>query len=168
MGQIIAGFPGIGKSYLFRNGYRFCTLSDSDFSKFSWITDSTKGKIRNPDFVSDYIAHIKSASKTHDYVFVSTHKEVLAALHAEDIAFAVVFPDKSLKSAYIDRYRNRGNDNAFLDLMTAKFEDFVSDIENTPYSKLRLLHADLSLVDALDVLPEEAEVDAGYELEIDL
>lgn len=166
MGRIVAGFPGIGKSYLFKNGYRFNSLLDSDSSKFSWINENGVKK-RNPNFVSDYLSHIRAAVQSHDFVFVSTHKEVLEALHKAGLSFVVVFPSRKLKSAYLERYQSRGNDESFLKLMSDKFEDFVTDIEVTPYSKIRLLHSDLSLVDALDILPEEDDIDDGFELEVD-
>lgn len=59
---IISGFPGIGKSYFFRNQeYNNRTVLDSDSSEFSWVKDENGNntKERNPDFPSNYIDHIK-------------------------------------------------------------------------------------------------------------
>ena len=47
--KIIAGFPGIGKSYVFNQRKYKCL--DSDSSLFSWIE---KG-VRHPDFPNNYI-----------------------------------------------------------------------------------------------------------------
>lgn len=126
MSKVVAGFPGTGKSYLTRNGeYNTC---DSDSSKFSWIVKDGV-KVRNPLFVLEYIQHIKDMLKVHDIVFVSTHKEVLDALEANRLHHVIVYPDVSLKSEYMERYRRRGNDETFLELMEKNFENFVAQIE---------------------------------------
>lgn len=60
---IIAGFPGIGKSYavdvLRSKGLK---VSDSDSSSFSWIMKDGE-KVRNPNFVRDYMEHIREKVK---------------------------------------------------------------------------------------------------------
>ena len=50
-------------------------FADSDSSVFSWIEVNGK-KERNPDFLSDYIEHIKSLIGKVDYIFVSSHGDV--------------------------------------------------------------------------------------------
>ena len=142
--KIIAGFPGTGKSYFQRFHKVQRRISDSDSSKFSWIEVDGEKK-RNPDFPSNYIAHIKSLIGTMDIIFVSTHKEVRDALIQADIPFTIVYPDVSLKDTYLDRYRSRGNNASFISLLDSKFDDWVREIESEEYHqipKIRLMRID--------------------------
>ena len=120
---IICGFPGIGKSH-------YCGLhpgeaSDSDSSLFSW---SSPG-VRHPDFPGNYVSHILEAARSHRYVFVSSHKAVRDALLGLGILFYVVYPDKSCKGLFMERYARRGSDAKFLSLMDSNFESWVDELD---------------------------------------
>ena len=54
------------------------------------------------------------------------------------IEYTLVYPDRSLKREYIERYKKRGSPQAFIDLMEAKWDDFIDDCENDPSDKLVL------------------------------
>ena len=122
---IISGFPGIGKSYITQNEKEF-TISDSDSSNFSWLE---KG-IRHPDFPQNYMDHIISIQNDYDIIFVSSHKVVRDALMQNNIYFYLVYPDKSLKQNYLERFKKRGNDEAFIQMSTTNWESFIDDIES--------------------------------------
>ena len=116
--KIISAFPACGKTYAFEklneNGYR---ILDSDSSKFSWmdVVDEAyemknRGKknykeryikVRNPEFPSNYIQHIKENIGKADYIFVSSHKEVRDALIENGIYFTLVYPDRSMKAEWV-------------------------------------------------------------------
>ena len=66
--RIISAFPGTGKSY-FHNNSEYSTL-DSDSSEFSWIINDDGDKVRNPNFPSNYISHIKDNIGKADFIFV--------------------------------------------------------------------------------------------------
>ena len=105
--KIISAFPACGKTYAFEklneNGYE---ILDSDSSKFSWMDVVDKVyemknrgkelqrryiKVRNPEFPSNYIQHIKENIGKADYIFVSSHKEVRDALIQNGIYFTLVY-----------------------------------------------------------------------------
>lgn len=113
--KIIAGFPGIGKSYSYNK--RLSDSIDSDSSRFSWIITETGEKIRNPDFPKNYIRHIKNNIGNVKYIFVSTHKEVRDALKDECIFFYLVFPGFGPLETYIKRYQERGSSSDFIELV---------------------------------------------------
>lgn len=133
---IISGFPAVGKSYMFNN-LKGKKVADSDSSLFSWkYVDGEK--VRNEDFPKNYIEHIKSL-KDYDYVLVSTHKSVREALEKESIPYMLVYPSKDLKEEYIQRYKERGSNEAFIKLMDENWDKFLSELEEETFpTKLEL------------------------------
>jgi len=126
---IISGFPGIGKSYITKNDKEF-KISDSDSSGFSWIE---KG-VRHPDFPQNYIDHIQAIKNDYDIIFVSSHKTVRDALMRNNIYFYLVYPDISLKQEYLKRFKERGNEDSFIEVLNNNWETFILDIESfVPY-----------------------------------
>lgn len=124
---IISAFPGMGKTYFYNNANGII-IADSDSSKYSWIYHDDGTKERNPEFPKNYIEHIKSLIGKVEYIFVSTHEEVRNALFDNNIPFIIVYPDRCLKSDFIERYKNRGSDKDFVKLMDEKFEEWVKGI----------------------------------------
>ena len=122
---IIAGFPGIGKSWL--NKKYGNDISDSDSSQFP-----------KEDFPSNYIEHIKSLIGKKPIILTSTHKEVLDGLESENIDYILVYPQKELKEEYLERYKERGSPEGFIKLLDSKWDEFMSDLENT-YPKKRII-----------------------------
>lgn len=127
---IISAFPAVGKSYLYDNQDKLnIKVSDSDSSKFSWIPNTTP-KERNPDFPNNYIQHIKDIKGKYDLILVSSHKNVRDSLIENNLPFIIVYPSKELKEEYMKRYKQRGNDKQFIDMMDKNFESFVDEIDS--------------------------------------
>jgi len=130
MTKIISGFPGIGKTFYKQNSC--LNVLDSDSSKFSWIE---KG-IRHPNFPQNYINHIKKNTNKVDIILVSSHKIVREALVNNNIGFTLIFPERNLKKEYIERFRNRGNDKSFINLLETSWDLFVDEMENQKNCKI--------------------------------
>lgn len=113
---IVCGFPGIGKSYL-KTKYGE-SVSDSDSSTFP-----------KEDFPHNYINHINNLIGKKSLILVSTHKEVLDELEKLNVNFIIVYPDRSLKEEYIQRYIDRGSPQPFIDLLSNNWDTFQDDIE---------------------------------------
>lgn len=62
-------------------------------------------KVRNPEFPTNYINHIKEQleSGKYDYIFVSSHESVRKALNDANINFSIVCPDITLKEEWVGR-----------------------------------------------------------------
>lgn len=118
---IISGFPGIGKSELFKIYGEF-KVSDSDSSKFP-----------KDNFPANYISHIKDliANSNKKYILISSHKVVRDALIAENIPFFLVYPNENCKDEYINRYIKRGSPEAFVTLLSNNFSNFVQECKTT-------------------------------------
>ena len=124
--KIISAFPGTGKS-VYHSKHKDTTL-DSDSSMFSWVVGSDGIKKRNPDFPANYINHIKENIGKYEYILVSSHKEVRDALLDACLFFYLVYPDSDRKEEFIERYKNRGNDENFIQLVNSKWNDWMYEI----------------------------------------
>lgn len=114
---IVCGFPGIGKSHASQeHGWH-----DSDSSKFSWESPG----VRHPDFPGNYIDHLKTLEGV---VLVSTHAEVREALHKNDIPFILCYPMHGCKDEYLQRFRDRGSDEKFIELLDANWSEWVTEL----------------------------------------
>jgi len=123
---VISGFPGIGKSHFFRkNEKEGKSVLDSDSSLFSWIE---KG-VRHPDFPNNYIKHIKENLGKSDIILVSSHKNVRDDLVENNIPFTLVYPSRSIKEEYLQRYIDRGSDNPFIKLLDNNWDNFLDEME---------------------------------------
>ena len=129
---VISAFPGCGKSYCFKNYQDKFTILDSDSSEFSWVKDENGNntKERNPDFPNNYIKYIKDNIDKADIIFVSSHDVVRKALKDNEINTIIVYPSKDMKDEFISRYKQRGNDEGFINFISSNFDKFIDDIEN--------------------------------------
>lgn len=144
--KVISGFPAVGKSVLTKNNH--LTVLDSDSSKFSWIEEG----LRHPDFPNNYIQHIKENIGKADYILVSSHDVVRKALEENNINYTLVYPLKESKSEYLLRYRNRGNDEKFINFINSNWEKFIDDIEKETFPRLLQLKNGQYLSDVLQMI----------------
>lgn len=117
--RVICGFPGVGKTTLFKKLRAEGIL----------ITDSDSSQFNKDQFPQNYIEHIQACLASGAWVLCSTHKVVREALQAAGISYVLAVPvHKYLKDEYMERYRQRGSPEAFLKLMDEKFDEFVFDV----------------------------------------
>lgn len=116
--KLISAFPGCGKSHLFRNAGDKVIL-DSDSSTFD-----------KSEFPKNYITHIKENMGKADVILISSHDVVRDALLVNGLKFTLVYPDISIKDEYIQRYIDRGNNDAFVKLLEENWESWIGDMEN--------------------------------------
>lgn len=139
---IISAFPGCGKSYCFNNYQDKFSMLDSDSSEFSWTKDTAGNNTseRNPEFPQNYIQHIKKNIGKVDVIFVSSHEVVRNALAENGIKTIIVYPSKDLKREWIDRFRDRGNNEGFINFISDNWDRFIDDIdlENHGFLKRKL------------------------------
>ena len=124
--KIISAFPGSGKS-VFHKKNELTTL-DSDSSGYSWVKGINGNLYRNDNFPQNYIDHIKENIGKYEFIFVSSHKEVRTALLDNNIFHYVVYPDITRKDEFIKRYRERGNDDPFIQLVTKNWNDWQNEM----------------------------------------
>ena len=126
--KVYSAFPGVGKTTYFNTTDR--NVWDSDSSKFD-----------KKYFPDNYIEHIKTGldNDSVDKILVSSHKDVRDALVKNGISFVLVYPDRSLKDEYIQRYKDRGNNDAFVKLLDDNWDTWMDEMDSmkAPY-KVRL------------------------------
>ena len=139
---LIFGFPGIGKTYAFQNQEELgLDLQDSDSSHFHWvypdgddefkypILDEDGKKITHPAWPANYAQYIELTGreqiKKPDYIMISTHEVVMNTLADLKFDSFTIIPDKNSKEHYLNLYKERGNDDAFIKLMNDNWEEFI-------------------------------------------
>lgn len=132
--KIISGFPAVGKSQFVKDHQNLLVL-DSDSSQFSWIKDSegNNTKERNPKFPQCYIDHIKENIGQVDIILVSSHDVVRKALKDSNIEYYLVYPSKTLKEEYIERYIQRGSNEGFIKLVESNWDTWIEEIESEKF-----------------------------------
>lgn len=137
---VISAFPGCGKSYCYKNlNGKGLSILDSDSSEFSWVKDSdgNNTKERNPNFPQNYMDHIKKNIGKVDIIFASSHEVVRKALKQNNISTIIVYPAKEMKDIFIERYKNRGNDEGFIDFISSNWDNFIDDISTEDFGFLK-------------------------------
>jgi len=135
--ELVSAFPGSGKSHYFKNTSK--KVLDSDSSTFD-----------KSDFPANYIRHIKEKMGTVDTILISSHEEVRDALVEADLYFTLIYPDISLKEEYINRYKERGNDDDFVKLLETNWDTWLKDIKNQKNCKHIVLKSGEFLSDVIN------------------
>lgn len=136
---VLSGFPGIGKSSAFKQFPD--SMADSDSSKFP-----------KEGFPANYIEHIQGLLTQKKYILVSSHQEVRDAMRAAGIAFTCVFPDRSCKDEYMERYKERGSPEGFLNLLDKQWDNFIDGCEAEP-NQIKM-HPGAYLTDVLQFIED--------------
>lgn len=148
---IVAGFPGVGKSEARkRNPEMFYDLESSNFH---WIYGADGEKHLHPEWPVNYIDAIKAIQELGvedekdqvKFLCISTHKEVLNALFDLNLPVITVVP--KTKEIYLQRYKDRGSSNEFIEKLNYNFYQYISDIKEFGYI---VIETDSYLMDILD------------------
>lgn len=146
---VIAGFPGVGKTYEFKKYAGTNTIYvDSDSSKFHWIIENGE-KTTDPRWPKNYEQDIISKIGTVDYLCVSTHRETIDILKRLKIPYILVYPESNLKNEYIERYKKRGSDEGFINFIDKNWDYFLNDMRAASPFLSKVLKSGQYLGDAL-------------------
>lgn len=128
--KVISAFPCTGKSCY----YRYSTDSiDSDSSKFSWIYKEDGEKERNPNFVEEYVRHIKvlKESGIARIIFVSSHEEVRKELIKQGILDILIYPNINTKHDHVLRICDRGGtDDPLASIVEDNWDEWITSCMN--------------------------------------
>lgn len=123
--KVISAFPGTGKSYYVSMG------EGSDYMPSGFASDSDSSKFDKSDFPRNYIEHIKDKiNEGYARIFVSSHKDVREALIENGINYTLVYPSLDQKEDYIERYKQRGSSESFINLISDNWENWINECKN--------------------------------------
>lgn len=129
--NIIAGFPGVGKSTAANN--KHWIFVDMESSDYHWCYDGSGNKLCHPEWPINYVDAIMEAARDmmqpQLYILISTHNEVLTELDRRGIYYNAVLPKS--KDIYLQRYRERGNSEEFIAKLDSNFDSFIKSVEDT-------------------------------------
>lgn len=126
--KVVSAFPGTGKSYFVRHQKSGQAAIDLDSNSFT-AGHTPDGKVRNPDFPRNYLTAIEAHIGKCSILFVSPHIAVLSALRKSGIAVTLIYPDRTLKSEYMQRFKQRGSPESFVQLLDTYWDDFLEQLE---------------------------------------
>lgn len=135
--RIVSAFPGTGKTHYYNNHKDTCL--DSDSSQFSWVVVDGQ-RTRNPEFPQNYIQHIKDNIGKYEFILVSSHAEVRRSLKDNYLFYYLMFPESYDKENYMQRYRERGSDQSFIDLLNKNWNDWINSCELESYDDCQKIH----------------------------
>jgi hypothetical protein len=62
------------------------------------------------------------------------------ALLKKGIPFVLVYPDRNIKDEYIQRYKDRGNNDAFVDLLEKNWDNWMDEMDQMEAPKGQTLY----------------------------
>ncbi|AFC21882.1 hypothetical protein GAP32_429 [Cronobacter phage vB_CsaM_GAP32] len=117
MAKIICGFPGIGKSTVVKNDSTVIDLDSAAYSKIK-------------TFPLNYLTAILQAEADgYEYILISTHNSVRNMLKNMGMKYTNVYPEIDLGEEYIDRYRERGSPESFINFLEENWDDFIFELQ---------------------------------------
>lgn len=125
--QIIAAFPGTGKSY-FAAETSIDTVTDLDTNDYTQGYDEND-KVISTEFPDNYLTAIKQAIGQTNYLFVGCQPDVLNMLHEENIFPVLIYPQRQLKDEYMRRFQERGSSHEFSNLVYDNWDKFINYLE---------------------------------------
>ena len=127
--KVYSAFPGCGKTTYFKNTDK--NVLDSDSSKFD-----------KRHFPGNYLDHIERSIEDPnvDKILVSSHKDVRDGLVRRGIPFVLVYPERTIKEEYIQRYKDRGNNDSFIDLLEKNWDNWMDEMDEMSVPMGQILH----------------------------
>ena len=150
MGQIIAAFAGVGKSYV---GQKYPNVLDLESTYFKWLENGVahlteeerkgnKNRVLNPLWPQNYIEEIFTQKDKYDIVLIQlSHKrlaneQIFEYFDENKIEYFVARPNLSGWEYIEQRLRERGNTEEFIGQVRNNFKIFIEEFSKPKYKQI--------------------------------
>jgi len=145
--QIYAAFCGTGKTYLIHNKF---SASAIEFE--CW-------KYQTPRFPVNYVYDIMCELGVYEMIFISTNPIALKVLKYFGASINLVYPDSSLKSEYMERYRKRKSDENFINILNTYWDIWLTELKQLNYCQHFVLKKEQYLSDIININSNKHEIE---------
>jgi len=88
----------------------------------------------------------------YDFIFLSTHSSVTDELYERKIDYMCVYPEMDAKNIYINRYKNRGDSDEFVDNIDYHWDMYIVSCQCSQ-AKIKIeLSDDIYLLDVFETM----------------
>lgn len=135
---VICGYGGVGKTELAKKYSNVVDL-ESIFWKWNYHEDISNNvehykiyndREENINYPYNYIDAIKESINKYDIVLVAYSDTIIQSLKDNHIDFLLCYPTEDSKDIYLQRYKNRGNNEELINIVKETFEEEISEAAN--------------------------------------
>ena len=163
--KIFFTFPGIGAKYFEENNLKKVIIG--------YANPPSDVGYTHRNYPDCWISRIKEMLYYNnvDYIYAPIHTSLREAIkedkELDDVEKWIVYPDKSLKLEYIERNRDRGDDQAYVTHMAEIWDETIESIENEDKSKFNSykLRSGETMSDFIKIYNEELNGEQASESE---
>lgn len=153
MGIFIVAFTATGKSSLARKYKNVIDMESTLYKYTDGSNDENKKSTNreiNKEWPNNYFKALESVKDKYDYILVAD-EIVNDFLVKNNYEYWIVYPDISLKEEYLNRCKNRGNNDEFIYWYSRLWDEWINISKNDLHAKK---HIELKSNQYLeDVLP---------------
>lgn len=122
---IVLGFPAVGKTHFTKKFESEFSISDADVPLNS----------RDKNFNRKYVSFIKKMCRSDiNYIFTSVDGDLIDRIKSDDffkdVPKYIIYPSRELKADYIERFRDRGNNQEYVSYMSDNWDAIIDKIES--------------------------------------
>lgn len=136
--MIYSVFAGAGKTYL---SQKYPDIIDLESSFYQWAQADSKKSVeankgnfqeKNIAWPQNYINEIARLDQLGETILIAAQPAILKLLTKNGLAFETITPEITDHLHYVQRYRERGNTDSFINFMDHHFNQFVHDLDENP------------------------------------
>ena len=131
---VIWAFSGTGKSSL-ADGNRILDVDSAFFRfyAFEFIFPQSLQQKYQEILYKPYPINLVEFVNTVDADIVLLNCHTILLKHFDNVY--LVYPAANMKETFLLRYKNRGNDNSYIEYMTDTYDEMVSELSALPYPR---------------------------------
>ena len=156
-GIIIAGFAGIGKTFLSEKYPNIIDLESScykyDYSEYKNIDiekfKSIVGRKENKEWPYNYYKAIEEAKSKYDVIFVKLDNRRIEYFEKNNIEYYIVYPSLNSWEWIKQRSISRGNNEKFIKRLKEVFKKYYILSQKSKCKKMFIVNEEISLEDVL-------------------